>query len=88
MRIPRFAGMACGPIAWASGAERLGWIASSDVWMAVRRLRNLMVQEHVEDTVALADALQQANDFVPMLRLAAENMRHEVQSRGWAGPTR
>lgn len=66
-------------------AERLGWIASSDEWMAVRRLRNLMVHEYVEDPAVLADALRQAHDFMPMLLLAAGNMQHEVQSRGWAG---
>jgi len=66
-------------------AERLRWIASSDDWMAVRRLRNLMVHEYVEDPAVLADALRQAHDFMPTLLLAAGNMQHEVQSRGWAG---
>jgi hypothetical protein len=66
-------------------AERLGWIASSDVWMAVRRLRNQMIHEYVEDPAVLANALQQANEFLPtLMAVADECMRHEVYARGWA----
>jgi hypothetical protein len=64
-------------------AERLGLIQSADDWLAMRQLRNQMVQEHVEDAALLASALQSGHEFVATLIEAAEGMRGEVRRRGW-----
>lgn len=64
-------------------AERLGFLASADAWMAVRRLRNRMVHEYVEDPVLLADSLNEGHARVPMLLQAEQAMRAEGRRRGW-----
>jgi hypothetical protein len=64
-------------------AERLGLIASADEWMALRRLRNQMIHEYVEDPTVLASALQTGHDFVSLLVEAAHRMIAEVGRRGW-----
>lgn len=65
-------------------AERLGLIASADEWMTMRRLRNQMVHEYVEDLAVLASALQTGHDFVPALIGAAHRVIAEIERRGWA----
>jgi hypothetical protein len=64
-------------------AERLGLIPSAEQWMEIRKLRNQMVHDYVEDPIVLADALETAHDFVPMLMDAASRMRAEIARRGW-----
>lgn len=64
-------------------AERLGLIASADEWMAMRRLRNQMVHEYVEDLTVLAGALQTGHDFVPVLTHAADKLIAEIERRNW-----
>ena len=39
-------------------AEKLGLIESSDTWLELRRLRNQMVHEYIEDLAVLASALR------------------------------
>jgi len=65
-------------------AERLGLIVSADEWMTMRKLRNQMVHEYVEDLAVLASALQTGHDFVPVLTNAANNVIAEIERRGWA----
>ncbi|MDP2110928.1 MAG: hypothetical protein Q8J94_08850 [Thiobacillus sp.] len=65
-------------------AERLGLIVSVDEWMTLRKLRNQMVHEYVEDLVVLASALQTGHDFVPVLTSAAHKLIAEIERRGWA----
>lgn len=48
-------------------AERFGWLASADDWMEMRRLRNQMVHEYIEDMAVLASALRSGHAFVPQL---------------------
>lgn len=55
-------------------AERLGWIASADDWLTMRRLRNQMVHEYIEDNTVLANALNSGHHFVPALLLATEHL--------------
>ena len=71
-------------------AERLGWIASADDWLEVRRLRNRMIHEYVRDAAELADALVRAHDAVPMLVVAAQVMSELIVPRtpAPARPTR
>ncbi len=49
----------------------------------MRKLRNQMVQEYVEDLVVLADALEAGHQFVPSLLHTAQAMIAEAQRRGW-----
>ncbi len=65
-------------------AERLGLIPSADQWMEMRRLRNRMIREYVEDPVVLANAQETACRYVPVLINAAHKMKTEVEQRGWA----
>ncbi|MFN7862767.1 MAG: hypothetical protein ACK5N7_05495 [Curvibacter sp.] len=59
-------------------AERFGWIASADHWMEMRRLRNQMVHEYIEDPVVLADALNTGHLFVAALAEATEHCGREI----------
>ena len=52
-------------------AEKFGWIESTEGWMAMRRLRNQMVHEYIEDLTVLCSALRSAHAFVPSLVAAA-----------------
>lgn len=62
-------------------AARLGWIEEPTSWLAVRRLRNQMVHEYVEDLAILADALNGAHEAVPVLMAAASRWTQEWQTR-------
>lgn len=64
-------------------AERLGLVNSADDWLAMRKLRNQMVHEYVEDPEILASALQSGHVFVATLVAAADRMLGEIQARGW-----
>ena len=48
-------------------AEKLGLIESTEAWMEMRRLRNQMVHEYIEDLAVLASALRTGHAFVPSL---------------------
>ena len=48
-------------------AEKLGFIESSDTWMEMRRLRNQMVHEYIQDIEQLTNALMRGKELVPML---------------------
>lgn len=60
-------------------AERLGWIASTDDWLTMRRLRNQMVHEYIEDYTVLANALNNGHRFIPVLLSAAEHLISATQ---------
>lgn len=64
-------------------AERLGLINSADEWLAMRKLRNQMVHEYVEDPEILASALQSGHGFVATLVATANHMLGEIEARGW-----
>ena len=70
-------------------AERLGLVPSVDELLSMRRLRNQMVREYVEDPNVLTDALTTAHEFVPVLTNVAHKLHQEALNRGWAatGPT-
>lgn len=54
-------------------AEKLGLLMSVDEWLEMRRLRNLMVHEYIEDLAILTSALQRGHQFVPQLVYTARN---------------
>ena len=65
-------------------AERLALVDSADHWMTVRKLRNQIIHEYVEDPVILISALQSGHPFVPVLVATASKMIAEIERRGWA----
>lgn len=48
-------------------AEKLGLLVSSEAWVEARALRNRMVHEYVRNAAALAEALNEAHDKLPLL---------------------
>lgn len=59
-------------------AEKLGWLASADTWMEMRKLRNQMVHEYIEDIEVLVNALQTGHAFVPMLIDTAQRLSSQI----------
>jgi hypothetical protein len=55
-------------------AERLGWIESAETWLVIRKLRNQMVHEYIEDLAILTSALQAGHQHVNTLVKAGEHM--------------
>jgi hypothetical protein len=64
-------------------AERLGLLPSVDEWMTMRKLRNQMVHECIEDPHILADALYSGHCFVPTLRAVTDGLLDQIRSHGW-----
>lgn len=60
-------------------AEKFGLIDSADSWMEMRRLRNQMVHEYIEDLAVLTSALRSGHAFVPVLVAAARRCVAEAQ---------
>ena len=60
-------------------AERLGWIQSTEEWLLIRKLRNQMVHEYIEDLALLSSALQTGHAHVPSLVHAASQMMAQTQ---------
>jgi len=60
-------------------AEKLGLIESTEVWMEMRRLRNQMVHEYIEDLAILASALRTGHAFVPSLVKSARLCIEQAQ---------
>lgn len=48
-------------------AEKYGWLNSADNWLIARQLRNKMVHEYIEDPTILAEAVNSAHHFMPLL---------------------
>lgn len=65
-------------------AEKLQWIPSADAWLTMRRLRNQMVHEYIEDAATLADALQAGHEYVPTLSAVMEKIVADMRARGWS----
>ncbi len=64
-------------------AERLDLVPSADDWLAIRKLRNQMVHEYIEDPVVLASALQMGHEFVPALVGVADALVSAIDRRDW-----
>ena len=63
--------------------ERLGLIPSADDCLAIRKLRNQMVHEYIEDPAVLASALQTGHEFVPALLGVADALVSAIDRRDW-----
>lgn len=62
-------------------AEKLGWIDSADEWLEIRKLRNQMIHEYIEDLVILANALEAGYRFVPRLVVTSSKLIDQVRKR-------
>lgn len=62
-------------------AEKLGWLESVDTWLEMRKLRNQMVHEYIEDLLILSSALKAGHDFVPVLVAAMRKMLLQANQR-------
>lgn len=62
-------------------AEKLGWLESTDDWLEMRKLRNQMVHEYIEDLVILSNALKVGHEFVPTLVDTADRFVKQAQRR-------
>ena len=61
-------------------AERLGLIDGADDWLAVRKLRNLMVQEYLDRAESLHMALYAAHAQVGMLAKTVEQFKFRTEN--------
>lgn len=61
-------------------AEKLGLIISADDWLAVRKLRNLMVHEYIDRAEALHMALYAAHAHADMLAQTVKRFKQRTQS--------
>lgn len=64
-------------------SERLGLIPSADGWIAIRKLRNQIVHEYIEDPAVLASALQTGHECVPVLLGMADALISPIDRRDW-----
>ncbi len=62
-------------------AEQLGWLPSVERWMTIRKLRNLLVHEYIDDAIRFAQAVSAAQACLPELILVAERLVVEVKAR-------
>lgn len=60
-------------------AEKFGFIDSVETWMEMRKLRNQMVHEYIEDLAILTSALRGGHDFVPTLVASARSCVAEAR---------
>lgn len=56
-------------------AERLGWLDSTEGWLALRALRNQMIHEYIEDAALLANAVNTAYAHIEVLIHFANKMK-------------
>ena len=61
-------------------AERLGLIDGADDWLAVRKLRNLMVYEYLDRAETLHMALYAAHEHVGMLAKTVERFKLRTEN--------
>jgi hypothetical protein len=62
-------------------AEKYGWLQSAENWLLARQLRNKMVHEYIEDPAILAEAINSAHSFIPLLITFAEQLTKALSER-------
>jgi uncharacterized protein with HEPN domain len=60
-------------------AERLGMVSDPDQWLAMRRLRNSLVHEYVDDSEELAAALEKARATAAELFKTFNRIRNHAE---------
>lgn len=72
---------------WASAIESLdqaetwGWLTPTEDWLVMRKLRNQMVHEHIEDLVPLLTAVTGSHGFVSTLIDTTARLIGQTQQR-------
>jgi hypothetical protein len=61
-------------------AEKFGLLPNADQWLALRRLRNQLVHEYLQNEDELFSALQAAKQGVPLLSQVAHTLATKVQA--------
>lgn len=64
-------------------AEKFGLLASAELWVTLRDLRNEMIHEYMEDLDRLADALNKGHEHVATLSEDASRILADLESRSW-----
>lgn len=62
-------------------AEKLGVLASADLWLEIRQLRNQMIHEYIESIDVLTNALQTAQGYQQELINFAQAILGDVKNR-------
>ena len=62
-------------------ADRLGLLSNTDQWLAMRRLRNRLVHEYVEDKADLVAILNLARGMADELLTAGQTIRKFAQTK-------
>jgi hypothetical protein len=62
-------------------AEKLGVLASADLWLEIRQLRNQMIHEYIESIEVLTNALQAAQGYQQELINFAQAILVDVKNR-------
>ncbi|RLK48383.1 hypothetical protein DFR31_2262 [Alkalispirillum mobile] len=62
-------------------AERLNFISSSDTWLEMRRLRNRLVHEYIDDLSEMLPALKKAYAFTDELHNTFKSIADYARSR-------
>lgn len=63
--------------------EKLGLLASAELWMTLRDLHNEMIHEYMEDLDRLADALNKGYEHVATLSEDTSRILADLESRSW-----
>ncbi|MBB3332710.1 vancomycin permeability regulator SanA [Halomonas campaniensis] len=56
-------------------------LASTEAWLAARKLRNQLIHEYMQDPVAFAEALASARQFSLMLMATYNSLRDYAEQR-------
>lgn len=60
-------------------AEQLGLVEQTDDWIAMRRLRNRLVHEYIDEPEIMVEALRSAYPFVDRLHAACQALKLAAQ---------
>lgn len=61
-------------------AERLELIQNADEWMTMRKLRNQMVHDYIQDPKVLMDALGSGQSFVKQMLAASKHLEQAIEN--------
>jgi uncharacterized protein with HEPN domain len=62
-------------------AERLGWVESTEAWIAARELRNRLIHEYMTDAAQFASDILAAGEFIDMFRKSYSGFLQAAEER-------
>lgn len=62
-------------------AEKLGFLESSDKWLEIRRIRNQMIHEYIEDPMQLSEAVNISKQHIALIENFAKKLISDIESR-------